>query len=309
MSTNTSQIQQMKPYIVVAAVLFILLLVVLFWPSTDDESDAGSDPSLSGEVTLPISNAPTSESDAPDDSTEVFQPPQMPTSVVIGEEQQSPELLEPVTQLPDTMVDPVVESPEEAQLDLSDLAVKAAVVQAIRSPELTQLLVDDALLDKFVINVSNLANEELTLKDNLLSPPEQNFAVYNQAERMWIDRSSFQRYTPYVDAFESVDTEELLNLFEQYRPVLTEKFAEISRPNESLEDAIIVAIDELLNTPQVPVPIEVYSDSVMYKFADPKLESLSAPQKQMIRMGPSNMRRLKDVLRDVKAELINRSED
>ncbi|MFC4698690.1 DUF3014 domain-containing protein [Glaciecola siphonariae] len=297
MSEENSQMQQMKPYIIVAGVLFILLIVLVFWPSSDD-ADEGVNTSLSGTVEMPATGTevpPAIEpvlSEAPAEETEVFAPPQMPTEVVIGEESEAVEALEPV-----------IEEAEEVALDVSDAAVKMAVVQAIRSPKISEFLTSDALLQKFVINVNNLANEEITLRDNLLTPPEQDFSVYRQADKIWIDRSSFVRYTPYIDALETVDTDELLKAYESYKPTLVEKFAEISRPGESLDATIIRAIDELLDTPLVPVPIEVISETVMYKFADPKLEALSGPQKQLVRMGPDNMRRFKDVLRDIKAEL------
>jgi hypothetical protein len=232
------------------------------------------------------------EPEAEASEPELFEPPQRPAEVIIGEETEAPQPLEPV-----------VEVEQDVPLDVSDLAIKAAVVQAIRSPQISRLLVDDGLLQKFVINVNNLANEEITLKDNVLVAPTQSFSVYNQADRVWIDRSSFQRYNPYVDAIESVSVDDLLEVYETYKPTLIEKFAEIARPGDELDETLMRAIDELLDTPLVPVPIEVYSESVMYKFADPKIEALSEPQKQMIRMGPDNMRRLKDVLRDLKAEL------
>jgi hypothetical protein len=41
----------------------------------------------------------------------------------------------------------------------------------------------------------------------------------------------------------------------------------------------------------------------MFKFKDEKLESLSAPQKQLIRTGPENTRRIKDVLRNLQDAL------
>ena len=92
-------------------------------------------------------------------------------------------------------------------------------------------------------------------------------------------------------------------MYDNYKEVIDEKFAEISRPGSNFDDTLLKALNELLDTPQVPVPIEVYTDSVMYKFKDERLENLSAPQKQMLRMGPENMRRIKDVLREVKEEL------
>nr|WP_136250801.1 DUF3014 domain-containing protein [Ningiella ruwaisensis] len=290
MSETPSQFQQMRPYLIVAGVLVILVLVVMLWPSSEDPLETRPVPVPTQEVELPTMDEQALEEQ--NNETEVFEAPQIPSEVVIGEEEQNVEMLEPI-----------IEDAEDVVLDMSDVAVKAAVMEAIKSPELTKLLVDEALLQKFVINVNNLANEEITIKDNLFTPPDRGFSVYTQADKMWIDRTSFQRYSPYIDAIEESDTEALLNVYDSYKPTLEEKFAEIARPGESLDETVIKAINELLDTPQVPVPIEVYSDSVMYKFADPKLESLSEPQKQMIRMGPDNMRRLKDILRDVKAEL------
>jgi hypothetical protein len=40
---------------------------------------------------------------------------------------------------------------------------------------------------------------------------------------------------------------------------------------------------------------------VLYEFADPALESRSAGQKALIRMGPANARRIKAKLREIRA--------
>jgi hypothetical protein len=42
---------------------------------------------------------------------------------------------------------------------------------------------------------------------------------------------------------------------------------------------------------------------VMFKFADPQLEGLAAAQKQLLRTGPDNMRRIKAKLREIKEAL------
>jgi hypothetical protein len=167
----------------------------------------------------------------------------------------------------------------------------------------SKYLVDEGLLQKFVINVNSIANQEMSPNHSLISPPQEKFKVYQQADREWIDVASFQRYNPYVDALESMGIDDLLKLMDNYRPILESKFAEISTPNTSFDSALLSAINELLNTPIVPLPIEVYSDSVMFKFKDEQLEALSSPQKQMIRTGPENTRRLKDILHDLKDAL------
>ena len=62
-------------------------------------------------------------------------------------------------------------------------------------------------------------------------------------------------------------------------------------------------IDHLLQTPDVTPPVKLVQPSVTYKYADPKLESLSAGQKLLIRMGPQNESAVKAKLRELREAL------
>ncbi|PTU03169.1 DUF3014 domain-containing protein, partial [Pseudomonas sp. HMWF031] len=108
------------------------------------------------------------------------------------------------------------------------------------------------------------------------------------------------RYTPYVDMLESFNNEALLNIYGIYKDDIQAKYAEIGSPDQDFNSVLLEAIDQLLDTPEVPVPVEVYTDSVAYKYADDRLESLNEPQKQLLRTGPDNMRRIKAKLRELK---------
>jgi hypothetical protein len=125
--------------------------------------------------------------------------------------------------------------------------------------------------------------------------------VYSQAGKQWIDAASYKRYTPYVNMLESFDNEGLLNVYAMYKDDIQAKYAEIGDPDKDFNTVLLDAIDQLLDTPEVPVPVEVYTDSVAYKYADERLENLNEPQKQLLRTGPDNMRRIKAKLRELKA--------
>jgi hypothetical protein len=168
---------------------------------------------------------------------------------------------------------------------------------------LAKLLVNDDLLQRFVIMTNNLANKSLPANHQVLIPPEQPFRTFAQADKEWIDPASYKRYTPYVDVLESMDAESVHQLYAQYKPAIDKVFAEISGPGDDFDEKLTDAIDLLLDTPEVPVPVEVYTDSVMYKFKDQNLESLAPPQKQLLRTGPENMRRIKAKLREIKQSL------
>ena len=292
MSTEPTQMQQMKPYIIIAGVVLIILLLFIFWPS-QESADEANRKALAEQANSSQVNA----NQGIDDMVEpdVFEAPPKPNAGQLSSDME-------VTEFEASEI--VVDMPS----GVSDASVKSALMMVASSPSFAKLLVNERLIEKFVINVNNLSVKQLSPKDSLVVMPEEKFKTYDQADRVWIDNSSFKRYNSYVDALESVDTDDLLAVFGTYESTIKEKFSEISRPGQSFDSALLDAINTLLDTPEVPVPIEIYSDSVMYKFKDPKLEALSGPQKQLIRTGPENMRRIKSVLRSVKEALEERSE-
>lgn len=282
MSSEPSQLQQMKPYLIIAGTLIVVLAVVLLWPTKDKVPDS----SVVSEPVVEPAQAPIASLDdvvAP----QVFEAPPKPIEVEIS----------PNMEVEEFEAEEVV---VEVPVDTSDAAIKTSLMAIASSPTFAKLLVNERLIEKFVINVNSLANAQLSAKDALVIPPTKAFKTYNQANRTWIDNTSFQRYNPYVDALESLDTSGLLAVFDNYEDTIKEKYAEISRPGQSFDNALVDAIDTLLDTPQISVPIEVYTDSVMFKFKDEQLEKLSGPQKQLLRTGPENMRRIKAILRKLK---------
>jgi hypothetical protein len=193
--------------------------------------------------------------------------------------------------------------PEPEPLDISDGAVKTALLALSQAPDFARLLVDEDLLSRFVVFTENLANQELADNHHLLRTPENSFRVYRQAGKEWIDSASYQRYSTYVEVLDSIEAVKLLELYEIYKPTISEIYAEIGDPDENFDYRLLDAIDHLLDTPEIPVPVEVYTDSVMYKFRIDQVEDLTAPQKQLLRTGPENMRLIKAKLREIKSLL------
>ena len=67
---------------------------------------------------------------------------------------------------------------------------------------------------------------------------------------------------------------------------------------------MIEVIDHLLATPDVKEPIALTQPKVLYEFADPALQELSAGQKALLRMGPDNETRVKAKLREIRKALL-----
>ena len=276
--SESSEKKSLGPHFIIVGILLIVILAVVFWPSEDEpETVINPEP----EVTEPEVT--------PSEEPEIFEPSQPAPTVELDEKDEVEPLPEPV-------------EPDPEPLNTSDPAVKASLIESSSADEETvnRMLVNEGLIQRFVVSVTNLANDEMAPNHQLLTPPEQNFRVYSQAGKQWIDAASYKRYTPYVDMLESFNNEALLNIYGIYKEDIQAKFSEIGNPNEDFNEVLLQAIDQLLDTPEVPVPVEVYTDSVAYKYADERLENLNEPQKQLLRTGPDNMRRIKAKLRELK---------
>jgi hypothetical protein len=277
--SESSEKKSLAPHFVIVGIILIVILAVVFWPS-DDKPEVVEAPEP--EVVEP--QAP------PAIEPEVFETQPVAPTVELEEK----EVVEPLPEV-------VEEKPEP--LDVSDPAIKSSLLENSTADEssVNRMLVNEGLLQRFVVSVTNLANDEMAPNHQLLTPPEQNFRVYSQAGKQWIDAASYKRYTPYVNMLESFDNEGLLNVYAMYKDDIQAKYAEIGDPDKDFNTVLLDAIDQLLDTPEVPVPVEVYTDSVAYKYADERLENLNEPQKQLLRTGPDNMRRIKAKLRELKA--------
>ncbi|MCK5355864.1 MAG: DUF3014 domain-containing protein, partial [Methyloprofundus sp.] len=106
-------------------------------------------------------------------------------------------------------------------------------------------------------------------------------------------------------AINSINKQAAVALYKKYFPLFKIVFAELSYPdNYQLMDSIKAATGKVLQAPVITGKIEVIHPSVRYKFADPKLEKLSALDKQMLRMGPENTRMIQNKLRELIEALI-----
>jgi hypothetical protein len=115
-----------------------------------------------------------------------------------------------------------------------------------------------------------------------------------------VDPRSYDRYTRIADAVASVDAGGAAKLYATLKPRIEDAHHDLGSSDtfdHTLERAIVV----LLGTPVTdgserlkPMP-----KGIGYGYADERLESLTPAQKQLLRMGPRNVRVIKAKLRDI----------
>lgn len=189
-------------------------------------------------------------------------------------------------------------------LNDSDQLVRDGVRSLSQHVGLAKWLMPDELIRKFVVLVDNVANGSIPRNHVPFLAPESGFKVQQVTEDLYqLDSESFSRYDPVTEIFVSFDSQRAVELYVLLRPLFQEAFSDLGYEREKFDDVIFVAIGRLLETPTVSPPIDLVRPVVMYEFADDKLESLSAVQKQLVRMGTKNTRLIQAKLSELAFEL------
>jgi hypothetical protein len=121
-----------------------------------------------------------------------------------------------------------------------------------------------------------------------------------------IDARNAARYAPYAALVQALDARATVDLYVRFYPLFQKAYAELGDPRGYFNDRVIAAIDDLLAAPEAKEPPALARPGVLYQFADPALESRSAGQKLMLRMGGENAAKVKTKLREIRAELAKR---
>jgi hypothetical protein len=106
-----------------------------------------------------------------------------------------------------------------------------------------------------------------------------------------------------VRVFEAFDSRALVRRYVEAYPLFQRAYEELGYPNRYFNDRLIEAIDDMLATPDMTQPIGVIQPKVFYQFTDPDLETRSAGQKVLLRMGGENAAKVKAKLRELRGEL------
>jgi len=187
-------------------------------------------------------------------------------------------------------------APALPALDESDAVLAASLGQTAGS----DLLVLRNLIRRVVATVDNLPRERVALRLSPLKPADGGLLVAGSGDDRVISEHNRGRYAPYVIFAETVDTGYLVALYTRFYPLFQQAYQELGYPDGYFNDRLVAVIDHLIAAPVHEGPIRVVQPKVLYEFADPALEGLSAGQKLMVRMGPDNATRIKAKLREVR---------
>ena len=209
--------------------------------------------------------------------------------------------------------------PKVAEGPLVEAGVGAALAALVGPQAARSLLITDDFVRRFVVTVDNLGREHAAPRLWPVQPTPGRFQVIERDGRSYANPDNAARYTPWVLLAEQVDPRAAVALYGRMLPLLQQAYDELGYPGQRFHTRLMTVIDQLLATPNAPEQIaltlvevkgEVPSERpwVRYEFADPALQSASAGQKIMLRVGAVNQRRLKAQLRALRAELVRQAQ-
>lgn len=274
-----------------------ILMAVKYYPSPD-----------SGAQVLELPEESTLQPAAEEPSEPVIRYPvpalPVPVDTLPAEPETGPEP-EPLPREPVEQPVPPVPVAPLPKLDDSDDMVRQDLYSIAARNTLDALLNLNHIIRRFVVTVDNLPRRHLLNSKHRSnqSVPGQ-LMVEKDENGYYLSEKNYARYTAYIDLLEALDTRQLIALYLHYYPLVQAAYQDTGYPSAYFNDRLIDVIDHLLESPDTGGRISLVRPHVLFLFADPELEALSAGQKVLLRIGPRNAARVKAKLRELRQGLV-----
>lgn len=282
-------------FIALVLVLGIVMAVKYFQPREVGEQVLDLPPETNEQPAAEEPGEPEIRYPVPEPSVVVATPP--PEAGPL-----SPEPVEEVAQ----PVQPAPEPPLPA-LDDSDDVVRQDLYTLAARQTLDVLLNLNHIIRRFVVTVDNLPRRHLLNSKHRSNQSVPGQLIVEQDENgFYLGKKNYARYNAYIDLLEALNSQQVIALYLHYYPLIQAAYRDMGYPSGYFNDRLIDVIDHLLETPDTGGRISLVRPHVLFLFADPELEALSAGQKVLLRIGPRNAARVKTKLRELRKGLVRK---
>jgi hypothetical protein len=199
-------------------------------------------------------------------------------------------------------------------VDGSDAYLENALADLLGHKKVREFLHLDGVIRRFVATVNNLATDDASASLWPVKTTPGRFETEPGGGGTVIAPRNFERYAPFVGFAAEIDARRAVALYVRVYPLLQQAYEDLGYPGKYLNDRVVEMLDNLLATPALAVPPVVKRFAAdggppgggLYVYDDPALESRSAGQKILLRMGPKNAAVLGAKLREIRAQLVAR---
>ena len=197
--------------------------------------------------------------------------------------------------------------PERSQplpkLDESDAEVVGGLTELLGQDSIMQFVTPERLIRNVVVTIDNAPRQQMALTQRPIKPTGSTLVTAGADETLTLSPENYARYAPFIAIVRRLDTKTLVSLYRGLQPLFQQAYEELGHPNSVFNTRLLEVIRHLIATPDAPLEIKLVQPSVQYKYADERLENLSAGQKVLIRMGRDNATVVKAKLREIEAAL------
>ncbi len=137
-----------------------------------------------------------------------------------------------------------------------------------------------------------------------ITPVPGSLIVSRVASEDVVSDDNAQRYLPWIRILMSVNPSSAATAYRRFYPLFQSAYRELGYPRGYFNDRLVDAIDDILATSEISGPLQVELPSVMWRYVDPDLESLSAGQKILLRMGKANAKVVRECLVVFRAKIV-----
>ncbi len=178
------------------------------------------------------------------------------------------------------------------ELEESDAFVRERLSPLSSDPVWLDWLGIDDLVSRAVTAVANIGVGASPAEQLPFLAPSDTFTVIREGERAFVDPTSYRRYDAVTSVIASVDVGMAATVYRRLGPLFEAAWRPLGFGEADFDTGLARALGVVLSV-QVPErPIELQPSGIVWEYVDPELESLSAAQKHLLRIGPANARRL-----------------
>ena len=189
------------------------------------------------------------------------------------------------------------------KLEDSDQPMASSLEEVLGKEAIERFVIPKDLIRHIVVTVDNLATEKVAERIRPVKRTPGSFVVSGTEDAPVLDPTNYERYAPALAVIRTADARQLVAVYKHYYPRFQEVYESLGHPPEYFNDRLIEVIDDLLAAPDLQGTVALARPNVLYEYADPSLESRSAGQKALMRMGSANAKVVKDKLRELRGEL------
>jgi hypothetical protein len=184
-------------------------------------------------------------------------------------------------------------------LDQTDPIVRELVKQIASHPRIVAWLATDGLIRTVTLAVENVTDGVTPAARFRVLRPASGFETVARDGAPRMSPRSYERYDDLADAVASIDPAGAARLYATLKPRIEEAHRDLGYADTTFDRTLERAIVALLRTPASDGAARLEPKGIGYAFADPALEGLTGAQKQLLRMGPRNIRIVQSSLRQI----------